>query len=113
VAQLCTSQVIELCEDLADCRAKVNKVPVGVLKATRGTLKSFQWARNAADRLAFAEILTNVQDFSADSKEALDVLGIDPESITGLEEYLKEYYSRIVKKLKEVGAQSKQTDFYV
>jgi hypothetical protein len=105
--------VIELCEDLAECKARVTNVPVWVLKLSRSLLKSFQWARDAADRLAFAEILTSPSDFSSDSKEAYEVLGIDPDSVTGLEEYLKEYYSRVVKKLKEVGAQSKQTDFYV
>jgi hypothetical protein len=43
----------------------------------------------------------------------MQVLDIDPTSITSLESYLEEYYSRILKKLKEVGATSKQTDFYV
>ena len=45
--------------------------------------------------------------------ETYKLLGIDPSSVTTLEAYLKEYYSSILKKLKQVGAQSKQTDFYV
>jgi hypothetical protein len=108
-----STQVIEVCEKLADCDAKVNNVPVGVLKTARAILRSFQWARDAADRLAFAEVLTSDEDFAADMTQTYETLGVDPTSITGLEAYLQEYYSRILKKLKEVGASSKQTDFYV
>lgn len=36
---------------------QVTKVPVWVLKATRGLLSSFQWAKDAADRLAFTDIV--------------------------------------------------------
>ena len=86
---------------------------MALLKLTRAVLRSFQWAGDAADRLAFAEVLGSTDDFSADMQEACDVLGIEPSTVTGLEEYLKEYYSRIMKKLKEVGAESKQTDFYI
>jgi hypothetical protein len=84
-----------------------------VLRATRSLLKSFQWARDAADRLAFSEVLSSNERFDADMTETYKTLDIDPDSITTLESYLGEYYSRILKKLKEVGASSKQTDFYV
>lgn len=107
------AQVIELCEKLADCDATVNNVPIGVLKTARSILKSFQWAGDAADRLAFAEVLSSRDDFAADMRETYDALDIDPATVTPLETYLEEYYSRILKKLKEVGASSKQTDFYV
>lgn len=38
---------------------------------------------------------------------------MDPSQTLTLEAYLEEYYSKILKKLKDVGAQSRQTDFYV
>ena len=44
-------EVIELCESLAGSEADVTQVPVWLLKATRGFLRNFQWARDAADRL--------------------------------------------------------------
>lgn len=62
---------------------------------------------------AFAEILASNETFAAPMDETYKLLGIDPNSITTLEAYLKEYYTSILKKLKQVGAQSKQTDFYV
>ena len=46
-------------------------------------------------------------------EETYKMLDIDPSSITTLESYLQEYYTNIMKKLKQVGAQSRQTDFYV
>lgn len=108
-----TQEVIELCEKYADADAEVTEVPVWLLRATRGFLKGFQWARDAADRLAFAEVLASNETFSASMDETYDLLQIDPASVTTLEQYLEEYYSQILKKLKEVGASSRQTDFYV
>lgn len=106
-------QVIELCEKLAGSDANVNRVPVGVLRTARSLLKSFQWARDAADRLAFSEVLSSNEIFDADMNKTYQLLDIEPDSVTSLESYLEEYYARILKKLKEVGASSKQSDFYV
>lgn len=44
-------EVIALCEKYADADANVQEVPVWLLKLTRNVLKSFQWARDASDRL--------------------------------------------------------------
>jgi hypothetical protein len=69
-------QVIEVCEKLAECDAQVNNVPVGVLKAARGFLRLFQWAKDAADRLAFAEVLATNEDFTADMTETYKVCSL-------------------------------------
>lgn len=108
-----TQQVIALCEKLANCDADVRNVPVWLLKATRGILRTFQWANDAADRLAFADLLAAGEDFDAPMEETYTLLGVDPASIQTLETYLEEYFTQILKKLKEVGASSKQTNFYV
>ena len=108
-----TEQVVRLCETLADCDAEVRDVPVWLLKLTRSFLRSFQWAGDAADRLAFADLLSSSEDFNAEMEETYRILGIDESSVATLEEYLEEYFTRILKKLKEVGASSKQTNFYV
>ncbi|KAI7844154.1 hypothetical protein COHA_002289 [Chlorella ohadii] len=102
-----TEEVIALCEKLADCDAEVRNVPVWLLKGTRSLLRSFQWATDAADRLAFAEVLSSNETFAADMSEH------EGSGVTTLETYLQEYFSAILKKLKEVGASSKQTNFYV
>lgn len=108
-----TQEIISLCEKMADCDAEVRNVPVWLLKLTRGVLKTFQWARDAADRLAFADLLSTGEDFNADMTETYSILGIDPASINTVEDYLGEYFTQILKKLKEVGAQSGQSNFYI
>lgn len=108
-----TEEVIRLCETLADCDAEVRNVPVWLLKSTRNILRSFQWATDAADRLAFGEVLSSNERFDANMEETYKVLGIEASSINSLEGYLKEYFDSILRKLKEVGASSRQTDFYV
>ena len=65
------------------------------------------------DLQAFADILASNEVFSADMGDTYRLLGMDPAGTTTLEAYLQEYYSSIMKKLKQVGANSKQSDFYV
>lgn len=108
-----TQEVISKCEKLADSTADVSNVPVWLLRGTRGLLKSFQWAADASDRLAFAEVLADASNAKSDMAEVCEALDIDPASITTLDTYLEEYFNSILKKLKEVGASSKQTNFYV
>lgn len=62
---------------------------------------------------AFAEVLANNESWVAPMDEVYSMLDIDPDSVMTLESYLKEYYSKILKKLKEVGASSDRTNFYV
>jgi len=106
-------EVIEMCEKYAGADADVTKVPVWLLRLTRNLLRGFQWARDAADRLAFVEVLAAKDKIDAPMEQTYEKLGIDPSSVTTLDSYLSEYYSSILKKLKEVGAESRQTDFYV
>ena len=51
--------------------------------------------------------------FDAPMDETYAKLGMDPSETTSLEEYLEEYFSKILQKLKEVGGQSRQKDFYL
>eukprot|EP00746_Dinoflagellata_sp_MGD_P145667 gnl/MRDRNA2_/MRDRNA2_78255_c0_seq1.p1 gnl/MRDRNA2_/MRDRNA2_78255_c0~~gnl/MRDRNA2_/MRDRNA2_78255_c0_seq1.p1 ORF type:complete len:342 (-),score=5.51 gnl/MRDRNA2_/MRDRNA2_78255_c0_seq1:399-1424(-) len=115
-----TSEVINLCDSLSRTykltrevsKAKVTRVPIWLLRGTRILLSCFEWTENAADRLAFTE--TERQDYDLKrNDESLKLLGVDRSDITTLELYLRDYYSKIMKKLKEVGAESRQTDFYV
>ena len=45
--------------------------------------------------------------------ETYKILGMDESETTTLEEYMEEYFSKILKKLKEVGGESRQRDFYL
>lgn len=46
-------------------------------------------------------------------EQVYKVLELDPEETMTVDTYLREYFTRVVKKLKEVGAESKQTNIYL
>merc|ERR1712176_1726054 len=106
-------QVIGLCERYAGADAKVTKVPLWWLTATRIATSWFQWTIDVTDRMAFAEILSSNESFVAPMQDTYAELGVDPNQTTTLEKYLQDYYSIVLKKLKEVGAQSRQGDYYL
>ncbi|MFQ6630364.1 hypothetical protein Gotur_006492 [Gossypium turneri] len=105
-----TQEVIALCERLAGQDANVTTVPVTVLRFTRQLTRFFEWTNDVADRLAFSEVLTSDTVFSAPMTETYDLLGVDAKDIVSLEKYLQDYFTNILKKLKDIKAQSKQTD---
>nr|GEV40231.1 NAD(P)-binding domain-containing protein [Tanacetum cinerariifolium] len=103
-----TQEVITLCERLAGQDANVTTVPVSVLKFTRQLTRCFEWTNDVADRLAFSEILTSDTVFSVPMNETYQLLGVDQKDILTLEKYLQDYFTNILKKLKDLKAQSKQ-----
>lgn len=95
-------EIIEVCERLSGKEGKIWRLPMGLLRFMRGITRSFQWTYNISDRLAFAEVLASGQALDAPMAEVYQVFGLDPSQTTTLESYLQEYFSRILKKLKEI-----------
>jgi uncharacterized protein YbjT (DUF2867 family) len=95
-------EIIRLCERLSSKEAKVSRLPLGLLRAMRRFTRFFQWTWNISDRLAFAEVVASGKPLTANMDETYQVLGIDPQEISPLESYMDEYFSRIMKKLKEL-----------
>jgi len=95
-------EIIRLCERLSDKNAKIARMPLGVLRAMRRFLGFFQWGWNVSDRLAFTEVIASGKTLGANMAEVYKTFGLNPEETTTLEDYLKEYFSRIMKKLKEI-----------
>ena len=95
-------QIIQLCERLSDKQVKIARVPLGVLRFLRRFTRFFQWTYNISDRLAFAEVLASGRPLDASMDNVYQTLGLDPQETTTLESYLQEYFSRILKKLKEI-----------
>jgi uncharacterized protein YbjT (DUF2867 family) len=95
-------EIIRLCERLSGKEAKVTRMPIGLLRTTRRMTRFFQWGWNLSDRLAFAEVMTTGNPLQAAMDETYAVFGLDPQEMTTLEAYLKEYFDRILKKLKEL-----------
>lgn len=59
------------------------------------------------------QILTSDTVFSVPMNETFQLLGVDQKDIITLEKYLQDYFTNILKKLKDLKAQSKQSDFYI
>jgi uncharacterized protein YbjT (DUF2867 family) len=95
-------EIIRLCERLSGQEAKVTRMPLGLLRAIRKTARFFQWGWNLSDRLAFTEVIASGKPLTAAMDETYATFGIDPKEITTVEGYLQEYFSRIMKKLKEI-----------
>lgn len=95
-------EIISFCERQSGKEAKMTNVPIGAIRLMRQTLRFFEWSWNSADRLAFTEVLASGKPLTADMEEVYRVFGIEQQSIGTLEAYLQEYFSRIMRKLKEL-----------
>ncbi|NET36468.1 MAG: SDR family oxidoreductase [Cyanothece sp. SIO1E1] len=108
--------IIQLCERLSDLDARISRMPIGLLRAARRLTRFFEWGWNVSDRLAFTEVVAMGKSLDASMDIAYATFDIKPEEITTLESYLKEYFNRILKKLKELNyeqskVQKKRTPF--
>lgn len=102
-------EIINLCERLSGKEARIARLPLGVLRFLGQATRFFQWSRNASDRLAFAEVLASGKPLDAPMEEVYAAFGLDPSDTTSLEEYLQEYFNRILKKLKEIGYEKEKS----
>ncbi|MBD2123009.1 SDR family oxidoreductase [Trichocoleus sp. FACHB-262] len=101
-------EIIRLCERLSGKEAKITRMPMGLLRSVRRSARFFQWSWNLADRLAFTEVLATGKPLKASMDETYSAFGIDPQETTTLEVYLQDYFSRILKKLKELDYEQTQ-----
>ncbi|MBD2388144.1 SDR family oxidoreductase [Cylindrospermum sp. FACHB-282] len=101
-------EIISLCERLSGKDARVTRMPINVLRTMQRILRFFQWGWNVADRLAFTEVLASGRPLNASMDEVYTVFGLEKEQTATLETYLQEYFSRIMKKLKELDYQKNQ-----
>ncbi|NEQ15154.1 MAG: NmrA family NAD(P)-binding protein, partial [Moorea sp. SIO3E2] len=97
-----TYEIINLCERLSGKDAKIARLPINFLRGMRRFVRFFQWGWNVADRLAFTEVLVSGKPLDAPMDKVYEVFGLDPKETTTLEEYLQEYFNRIMNKLKEI-----------
>lgn len=95
-------EIIRLCERLSGKDARIARLPINFLRGVRRLLRFFQWGWNVADRLAFTEVLATGKPLEAPMDEVYSVFGLDPKETTTLEVYMQDYFSRIMKKLKEI-----------
>ena len=95
-------EIMNLCENLSGKNSKISRISLTVLGLMRRVARFCEWGQNTADRLAFAEVLASGQPLDAPMEEVYQTFNLDPKDTTTLEEYMQEYFSRIMKKLKEI-----------
>nr|YP_009295797.1 hypothetical protein Schim_051 [Schimmelmannia schousboei]AOM64732.1 hypothetical protein Schim_051 [Schimmelmannia schousboei] len=95
-------EIIKLCEKLSGQRSIISKIPVTTLKLAQLFTKFFEWSWNISERLAFAKVLNQGDNFSTSMEEVYNILQIEKTTIEDLETYFQEYFEKIMKKLKEI-----------
>ena len=97
-----SSEIIGLCEQLAGQTAKVQKVPLILLKLISNFFGFFEWGQNISDRLAFSEILNTENNFSKSTFYLYKTFKIKSEELIQLDDYFLEYFVRLLKRLRDI-----------
>lgn len=100
-----SEEIVALCERLSGKTAKVFYIPGIALSLLSRFLRLFEFTWNISDRLQFSEIKTNSLQTAQSIPEATW-----PTERLGLENYLQEYFGKIMKKLKETNYQQSQNN---
>nr|YP_010207730.1 hypothetical protein Ycf39 [Pseudo-nitzschia delicatissima]UBA14743.1 hypothetical protein Ycf39 [Pseudo-nitzschia delicatissima] len=103
-----SSEIIALCEQLAGQTAKVQRVPLIVLKLISNFFGFFEWGQNISDRLAFVEILNSENNFSKSTFDLYKMFKVDSEEIVQLDDYFLEYFIRLLKRLRDINFEDVQ-----
>ena len=103
-----SSEIISLCEQLAGQTAKVQRVPVVVLKFITNLFGFFEWGQSISDRLSFVEILNTENNFSKSTFELYKVFKVSSEEIIQLDDYFLEYFIRLLKRLRDINFEDVQ-----
>jgi len=103
-----SSEIINLCEQLAGQKAKVQRVPLVFLQLVSSFFGFFEWGQNISDRLAFVEILSTEKTFSDSTADLYKLFKIDPSEIIQLDDYFLEYFIRLLKRLRDINFEDVQ-----
>jgi uncharacterized protein YbjT (DUF2867 family) len=99
-----TGEITQLCERFTGKEARLVRVPPALIKAMRGVANFFEPTINVAERLSFAEVTGGGTALDAQMQASYEAFGLDPADTTSLEDYLREYYDTILKRLREMEA---------
>tara|TARA_Y100001968_G_scaffold333246_1_gene394986 strand:+ start:159 stop:1133 length:975 start_codon:yes stop_codon:yes gene_type:complete len=97
-------ELVSLCENFCDRKARIWRVSPFVISGAQAVISFFESTLNVAERLSFAEVSGSGITLDAAMDETYSAFGLDPSKTTTMENYIKEYYDVILKRLKEIGA---------
>jgi uncharacterized protein YbjT (DUF2867 family) len=90
-------EIIDFCEKLSGEKAKISYIPTILLGGIKNIFRSLEFTWNIADRLEFSEIFQEMENTKNPQYKTLKT-----DELLNLEQYLKEYFVKIFKKLKEI-----------
>lgn len=99
-----TGEITQLCEKLANKEARIARVPPVFLGLMRMVTGFFDASVNVAERLAFDRVIGGGEALDAPMEQTYEAFGLNPSETTSLEQYLKEYYETILKRLRDMDA---------
>jgi uncharacterized protein YbjT (DUF2867 family) len=99
-----TGEITQLCERYAGKDSRLFRVPPALLSFTRSVANFFEASLNVAERLSFDAVTGGGVALDAPMEQSYGAFGLDPAETTRLEDYLKEYYDTILKRLREMDA---------
>jgi nucleoside-diphosphate-sugar epimerase len=99
-----TSEVTQLCEKYSGRSARTFRVQPFLIRLMQSIASFFAPGVNVADRLAFAEVTGGGVRLDAPMEASYEAFGLDPAETTTLEDYLREYYDTILRRLRELEA---------
>jgi len=97
-----TGEITQLCERYSGREARMFRVPPVLLQLMQAITGFFEASLNVAERLAFAEVVGGGEPLTAEMEASYAAFGLDAAETTRLEDYLKEYYDTILRRLREM-----------
>ena len=99
-----TGELVQLCERCSGKTARMFRVQPVLIRLMQGFASFFEPAVNVAERLAFAEVTGGGQALDAPMESSYAAFDLDPDETTNMENYIREYYDTILKRLREMEA---------
>jgi nucleoside-diphosphate-sugar epimerase len=99
------SEIIEICENYSGQKAKTLYTPNAVLKVFSSIFKSFQWSWSLAEQLTFVDSISTISNQNY-------ISSIDTSNYNTLKSFLKDYFSVMLKKLKELNIKKSESPIF-
>ena len=96
-------ELIKLCEKFSEKRARVLKVSPTLISIAQSVVSFFESTLNVAERLLFSEVSGSGGTLDAPMEDTYKAFGLSQSDSTTMEDYIKEYYGVILKRLKDIG----------
>ena len=98
------AEVIQLCERSCDKTARVFRMGPAPILLMQAIASFFEPAVNVAERLTFVEVTGGGSALDAPMDDSYTAFGLNPSETTMLENYIREYYDTILRRLREMEA---------